>query len=383
MADTNDQNTGTLEQDNNLGFTTKLAAGVAPMNGIDIAIVQDKHVLVGAKNKRLDAVLADLDAGGSGLNDLTKRVDTAEGNITALQTAVNSKAAIDDTAKAADKTYSSNKVEDLVTQATTDVKNDLLGGAGDAYDTLKELGDLITTNKDAITALQQITGNHVRFDQAQTLTEEQKSQARTNIGAAAAADLAAKLNGSVLKAPANEGDKVPLGSLTAEGEFVVTGPNERPTNFTADPLLVSVRRNGTLIFQTVGGVDDNQYEVFVRTGVITPAAGDTPESIKWTGWYQVGAIPDLSGYATVDALNGVKTTADTANTTANAAQAAATKNATDITALTGRVTTAEGQVDTNTKAIQANAGAITALQTAMGQPKDFVATFEQELAATA
>ena len=38
--------------------------------------------------------------------------------------------------------------------AVTKVKNDLLNGAGGAYDTLKELGDLIDDNKDAIDALE-------------------------------------------------------------------------------------------------------------------------------------------------------------------------------------------------------------------------------------
>lgn len=40
--------------------------------------------------------------------------------------------------------------------AANEVKNDLLNGAGDAYDTLKELGDLIDTNVDAIEALETI-----------------------------------------------------------------------------------------------------------------------------------------------------------------------------------------------------------------------------------
>lgn len=40
--------------------------------------------------------------------------------------------------------------------AATTVKNDLLNGAGGAYDTLKELGDLIDDNKDAIDALEDI-----------------------------------------------------------------------------------------------------------------------------------------------------------------------------------------------------------------------------------
>lgn len=46
------------------------------------------------------------------------------------------------------KTYADN--------AATKVKNDLLNGAGTAYDTLKELGDLIDDNQDAIEALETV-----------------------------------------------------------------------------------------------------------------------------------------------------------------------------------------------------------------------------------
>ena len=41
------------------------------------------------------------------------------------------------------------------------VKNELLNGAGEAYDTLKELGDLIKTNVDAIDALETIATGKV------------------------------------------------------------------------------------------------------------------------------------------------------------------------------------------------------------------------------
>ena len=53
-----------------------------------------------------------------------------------------------DTALASAKTYADS--------AATEVKNDLLNGAGTAYDTLKELGDLIDDNVDAIEALESI-----------------------------------------------------------------------------------------------------------------------------------------------------------------------------------------------------------------------------------
>lgn len=97
---------------------------------------------------------------------------------------------IDDSAPADDKTYSSNKIASEILAACNKVKNDLLNGAGEAYDTLKELGDLIDQNKSAIEALQALAAGHVKYDAAQELTEPQKTTARSNIGAASASDLA-------------------------------------------------------------------------------------------------------------------------------------------------------------------------------------------------
>lgn len=121
---------------------------------------------------------------------------TIKGSVTALTTrvtALEGKTFIDDSAKSTTKAYSSSKVEDLITSAKQAVKSDLLGGAGDAYDTLKELADLITTNKDAITALQTIAAGHVRFDIAQELTDVQKKQARDNIGVVSSTDVTSQI----------------------------------------------------------------------------------------------------------------------------------------------------------------------------------------------
>ena len=67
----------------------------------------------------------------------------------------------------------------------------LVSGAPEALDTIKEVADAINTNKNAITALQQIAAGHVKFDAAQTLSDTQKQQARENIDAVSAAQLAA------------------------------------------------------------------------------------------------------------------------------------------------------------------------------------------------
>lgn len=294
---------------------------------------------------------------------LTQRVAANEGAITNLQSEVAKKVEIDDAQASATKTYSSQNVEAKITAAKQAVKNDLLGGAGEAYDTLKELADALVTNKDAITALQQIAQGHVQFDKAQALNDDQKKQARANIGALSAAV---------------EKSGVALDTLTEEGSYVVTGATGLPADFTADPVFVTVMKAGTATVQMVGGVQGAEYKLFARTA----ADGAYGE------FAQIGAKTDLTDYAKKsevttqisEAVNPVKTTAE-------AAQAKATENAGKITTLestvgehTTKLSSLEGQVQTNTQAIQKNAGDITTINANIGAKQDFVAAFEAALA---
>lgn len=294
---------------------------------------------------------------------LTQRVAANEGAINNLQSEVAKKVEIDDAQASATKTYSSQKVDSQITAAKQSVKNDLLGGAGEAYDTLKELADALVTNKDAITALQQIAQGHVQFDKAQSLNDEQKKQARANIGALSAAV---------------EKSGIALDTLTEEGSYVVTGATGLPADFTSDPVFVTVTKAGTATVQMVGGVQGAEYKLFARTA----ADGAYGE------FAQIGAKTDLTDYAKKsevatqisEAVNPVKTTAE-------AAQAKATENAGKITTLeatvgehTTKLSSLDGQVQTNTTAIQKNAGDITTIKADMGTKQDFVAAFEAALA---
>lgn len=94
---------------------------------------------------------------------------------------------IDDEKTATNLTWSSTKISNAVSKAVSDLVN----GAPEALDTLKELADAIDANQDAITALQTIAGGHVKFDAEQTLTTEQKAQARSNIDAVSSEQLTA------------------------------------------------------------------------------------------------------------------------------------------------------------------------------------------------
>lgn len=91
---------------------------------------------------------------------------------------------IDDTAGDGDTTvvWSADKVYDAIETAKQAVKDSLLNGAGAAYDTLKELQDLIVNDETIITTLSTAVANRVRYDDVQTLSTAQKLQACTNIG---------------------------------------------------------------------------------------------------------------------------------------------------------------------------------------------------------
>ena len=92
---------------------------------------------------------------------------------------------IDNSTPSADKVFSSQEVVDRLIA----LKDELLGGASAAFDTLKELEDALASAD--VSGLLSAIGNRVRFDQVQELDNTQKATARTNIGAASAADLTA------------------------------------------------------------------------------------------------------------------------------------------------------------------------------------------------
>lgn len=109
------------------------------------------------------------------------------GALNELKTGIDAAVKIDDAKTQAGTTWSSTKINSAINAAISA----LVSGAPEALDTIKEVADAINTNKDAITALQTIAAGHVKFDAAQTLSDIQKQQARENIDAVSAAQLAA------------------------------------------------------------------------------------------------------------------------------------------------------------------------------------------------
>ncbi len=100
-------------------------------------------------------------------------------------------ATIDDNAGngSTEVTWSADKIFDSIEAAKTAVKNELVSGAASALDTLNELAAALNNDPSFATTIAGEIANRVRFDAAQTLTSPQQAQARSNIGAASAADV--------------------------------------------------------------------------------------------------------------------------------------------------------------------------------------------------
>jgi len=69
----------------------------------------------------------------------------------------------------------------ITTQLNT-LRDQILGGAGAAFDTLKELQDALADEDTVVNSLLAAMANRVRYDAPQTLTTAQQAQACVNIG---------------------------------------------------------------------------------------------------------------------------------------------------------------------------------------------------------
>lgn len=99
-------------------------------------------------------------------------------------------AGIDDDAETGSAvTWSVDKINSSITAARNALKDELVGGAGAALDTLEELAAALDDNPSFATTIATELGNRVRFDSVQALTLAQKDQARSNIGAASASEV--------------------------------------------------------------------------------------------------------------------------------------------------------------------------------------------------
>lgn len=142
----------------------------------------DVIVRIGTEFKALRTLL-----NGNQANNLAL-VTTAKGNLVA---AINELAgrpqgvAISDTGTSTGSVWSSQKVADQINTALAGIT----AGAPAALDTLSELATALGNDANFGATITTALANRVRYDAAQTLTAQQKLQARQNIDAASATDV--------------------------------------------------------------------------------------------------------------------------------------------------------------------------------------------------
>lgn len=135
-----------------------------------------------AKNGDLTALTTSTKANlVAAINELKNSIDTIGG----AAAGINDAAGNGDTAV----TWSADKIFDTIEAAKQAVRDSILGGASAALDTLKELADALGNDPALAATISADLAKRVRFDAAQVLTGTERTQARDNIGAAAATDL--------------------------------------------------------------------------------------------------------------------------------------------------------------------------------------------------
>ena len=112
------------------------------------------HIVARLNGKAEQEALDELEA------SLTERIDNID--FSPYETTTDAQSKLDEAKSYADS---------AATTAATAVKNDLLNGAGTAYDTLKELGDLIDENTDAIDALETVASGKADAEHTHDATE--------------------------------------------------------------------------------------------------------------------------------------------------------------------------------------------------------------------
>jgi hypothetical protein len=123
-------------------------------------------------------------------SNLVEAINEVRAAAVAAHAAAQAAATIDDNASASSaETWSINKIIAELETTAAAVRDQILGGAGAAFDTLTELQALLEGDAAELAGLATAIGNRVRFDAAQALTTDQKAQARTNIGAVGTGDI--------------------------------------------------------------------------------------------------------------------------------------------------------------------------------------------------
>lgn len=165
------------------------------------------------------------------------------------------------------KTAASSKLTEAKTYADsvgTSVKNDLLNGAGAAYDTLKELGDLIDDNTDAIEALETVAASKANASHTHTVSHTP------------AGSVSSTFTGKAVTSGAPS-ETVAVASSTHTHKYTPSGTVSKPT-FTGSAVTSGTPSGTTSVYSItgVGSVPSLSTSVTNRCLTLSFSAGSVP-----------------------------------------------------------------------------------------------------------
>ena len=169
--------TGTGVSGASTTFTEPRLSGTGPLlnqrlEQLAQCIAEDINALVAAENTAHGV--------------LQSNIDTVEANVKAVDAEV--KALIDDSkTSGASNTWSIDEINKVIAQQIATALNGLTPAT---IAMLEQLAATVAGDESTLTALLNIVNNSVRFDIVQNLSDAQKKQARDNIGAIGASDVA-------------------------------------------------------------------------------------------------------------------------------------------------------------------------------------------------
>ena len=278
----------------------ELNAHIGGLSSLTTTAKTSLVVALNEVNAALSALSGTVGTNGSDIAQLKLDVAAVEKAVEDLEGVVEAQTNIDDSKVGTTTTYSSSKVVSEINAAKQAVKDEILDGAGDAFDTLKELQDAIAANKGLIEAFEAVAAGHVKFDGAQSLTDDQKGVARSNIGAVAQADheaLAGRVGTAEGKVSSLEGKMA-----TAEGKIAAVEGKVTTLEGEMDAVELLAGNNQTAIdglTERMGAVETkattNETNLGTLTGRVTAVEGKANDNAA-----AISALAEAVGDTTTD-----------------------------------------------------------------------------------
>lgn len=285
-------------------------------------------------------------------NALAEKVNAAaEGNHshsnkTVLDGITSAKVSAWDSAESNAKAYA----DSAATTAANTVKNDLLNGAGTAYDTLKELGDLIVDNQDAIEALETIASGKADATHSHVISDVTGLQSA--LDGKAAASHGTHVTFDSTNKPKMDGTAA-FGTSTSVARADHVHPTD--TSRAAKTDLDSHTSNTTVHITATERTNWNAAKTHADSAhAPSNAQANVIESIK------------VNGTAQTITSKSVNITVPTQASDINAAPATHTHAISDITNLNTTLTNASNAITANTNSINTHTSRISALETKVG-----------------